>query len=402
MASAGKILIIVQNLPVPFDRRVWLEAVTLKERNYRISVVCPKGMGFTKTFEEIDGISIYRYPWYEARSHPLSFAFEFAYCWMMTAILSVAVFFREGFQVIHACNPPDTFFLLALIYRPFGIKFVFDQHDLCPEMYLSNNRVSEGRGIIYRSLLVLERLTYASAEIVLATNKSYKEVATKRGRLDEECVTVVRTGPDFNRLKIVPPDELLKKGKRFLICYLGSMGSHDGVDYLIRSFRTLVTDLRFKDAHLALIGGGTHVSELKALVKTFALQEYVTFTGRISDEEVNLYLSTADLCASPDPKDSFNDKSTMNKTLEYMAMAKPIVAFDLKETRFSARDAARYAHPNDERDFSEQMKALLLDPLERERMGRFGRVRIENELSWEHTRHALLKAYSGLIQKSYT
>jgi len=394
MASRGKVLILVENLPVPFDRRVWLEATTLRDAGYTVTVTCPTGGRHTAGYECLEGVHVYRYELSPTGTGFLDYVREFGTALFKTFWLSLRVLQRHGFDVIHACNPPDLFFLIGWLYKPLGKRFVFDQHDLTPETYRVQR---QGRGgLIYRVLLFLERLTYATSDMVIATNESIRGFACERGRAPRERIFVVRTGPDFDRLRVVPPDSSLKRGATYLVCYVGVMGIQDGVDYALRAADWIVHRQGRRDVHFAFIGSGDVLHNLKRLADELNLNGHVTFTGRIPDDELVTYLSTADVCISPDPQNGLNEYHTMNKTLEYMAMGQPQVAFDLTEMRVSAGDAAAYACPNDVQDFGRQILLLLDDPARREAMGRLGRKRIEDELGWAHTHRNLLEAYHWL------
>jgi glycosyltransferase involved in cell wall biosynthesis len=396
VGKTNRILIVVENLPVPFDRRVWMEATTLKAAGYEVSVICPQGKNYTKAYEEIDGIRIYRYPTPPPTTSKLSYAWEFPYCWFQTLKLSIRAWREGGFDVIHACNPPDTFFLIGLLFKLFHrTKFVYDQHDLCPELYLS--RFGGNRAVYFGLLRLLERATYDSSDMVISTNASYKEHAAEVGKFPADDIYVVRSGPKASLFTPVDPRPDLKKGKKFLVCYLGVMAPQDGVDYLLRAVRHVVDVVKRKDIHFALIGSGDSFHAIKALRDDLDLTDCVEMTGRISDEEVAAYLSTADLCVCPDPLNPLNDVSTMNKVLEYMTFGRAMVSFDLKESRYSAGDGALYASPNDEIEFGEKIIQLLDDEGRRAEMGGRNRERIENELSWEHTSKELLKAYGSLM-----
>jgi glycosyltransferase involved in cell wall biosynthesis len=299
---------------------------------------------------------------------------------------------------MQACNPPDTFFALALLYKPFGKKFVFDQHDLCPEVYES--RFPDGSGLVHRALLGLERATYATADHVISTNESYRAVAHDRGGVAQDDVTVVRTGPDPDRLRRGHSDETLKHGARYLCCYLGVMGPQDGVDLAIRSAAFVVHELRRTDIHFTFIGGGDSFDELRALAADLDLGDFVDFTGRVSDDELFAVLSSADLGLCPDPKNPLNDVSTMNKTMEYMSFELPVVAFDLHETRVSADEAAAYVQPNDVELYGKTIVALLDDPSTRAEMGAFGRRRVVEKLAWHHQAEHYVSVYDRLSQPS--
>ena len=392
----GRILIIVENLPVPFDRRVWLESTTLRSAGYDVSVICPQGSTYPEAYEVIDGIHIYRYPPPPPTTTKFSYAWEFPYCWMESLRLAARLSRNPGFDAIHACNPPDTFFLLGFMFRLFRrTKFVYDQHDLCPELYLS--RFGWRRAFYFGLLRLLEWATYRTADMVLSTNESYREHAIEHGRVQPERVFVVRSGPELSRFSPVEPEPALKKGKKYLVCYLGVMAPQDGVDYLLRAIRHVVDVMKRRDVHFVLIGAGDSFHAIRGLSDDLGLAEFVEMTGRIPDDDVRRYLSSADLCVCPDPRNPLNDVSTMNKVLEYMTFGKPMVSFSLRESRFSAEDGALYATPNDEIEFGEKIIQLLDDPALRENMGRRNRERIEKELSWEHTREELLAAYSWLF-----
>ena len=394
--SAGKILIIVQNLPVPLDRRVWLESTTLRDNGYQVSVICPNSKEHPAAHEVIEGISIHRYPIpFEAKGFP-GYLIEFTYAWLQTARLSVRILRNEGFDVIQACNPPDTYFLLGLLYKLIGKEFIFDHHDLSPEMYSAKFRGK--RGFLYHALLVLERMTLKTAKVVMVTNESYRRMALERGHKNPEDVYVLRTGPDLNRLYPVEPDPSLRRGRDHLVCYLGEMCSQDGVDYLLEAIHHLHASMGRKDVSFAIIGGGPAVPELKKKSFELGIADIVHFTGRVSDADLCRYLSTADICVDPDPLSEWANNSTMNKILEYMVFAKPIVAFDLKEIHYSARRAALYARPNDIRLFAQKIHVLLDHPEMRAEMGSYGRQRILNELAWVHTHPPLLEAYARVFR----
>jgi glycosyltransferase involved in cell wall biosynthesis len=393
LPARTRLLIIVENLTVPFDRRVWMEATSLVEAGFQVSVICPTGGEYTRPYERLEGVAIYRYRAASPTQSHLSYFWEFLYCWLMTAWLTGRVLLREGFDVIQACNPPDTFFMLGWFYKLLGKRFVYDQHDLCPEVYLA--RFKRQPNFLYRCLLFLERLTYATADLVIVTNESYREVAIRRGHVRPERVAVVRSAPDPRRFRSAVPDPALKRGKPYLVAYLGVMAPQDGVDLLIDAIACLVAAGR-DDIAFVLMGSGDSYEELKTLTQARGLDPVVRFTGRIPDDEVARTISTSDVCVSPDPKNDLNDFSTMNKVLEYMALARPVVAFDLKETRYSAGEAAIYATPNDPADFAAKITELLADPAKRERMGRFGQERLRQVLAWNHSRAALVRAYARL------
>jgi len=386
-------LILVENLTVPFDRRVWLESKALTEAGWSVSVICPKGPPWNKPYEELEGVAIHRYDPPPPAKSALSYLWEFAYCWLQTARLSFVVAGQRGFDVIHACNPPDTFFLIGAFYKLFGVKFLFDQHDLSPEVYVS--RFGK-EGFWYQGLRLLERLTYATADVVIATNESYKETAQRRGGLAPEDVVVVRSGPETGRFVGMTPNPALKRGRPFLVAYLGVMAPQDGVDYLLRAARELIVLRGARDVAFTLIGSGDSYDDLVQLTKELGLEDVVEFTGRIPDAGVEAILSTADVCVGPDPKNPLNDVSTMNKILEYMALGRPIVAFDLRETRYSAGEGALYARPNEVTDLAACIEELLRDPARRAAMGEYNRRRFQNGMAWDYSRVRLLEAYERI------
>ncbi|MEV4094745.1 glycosyltransferase family 4 protein [Streptosporangium saharense] len=390
---AGKALILVENLSLPFDRRVWQESTTLRDAGWDVHVICPQGTKRdTEPYAEIDGVKIHRYPLKAATGGPLGYVQEYGAALWHTFRLARKV---GRVDVVHACNPPDLLYLVAKRLKRQGARFVFDQHDLVPELYLS--RFDRGQDFLYRAVCRLERLTYQAADVVIATNESYRDVAVSRGGKRPEKVFVVRSAPAVERFRQVPVEEALKKGKPYMLCYLGVMGPQDGVDYALRALAKLRDEVGRKDWHAVFLGGGDTFDEMVALSQRLGLSDQVEFTGRISDEDLLRYLSAADVCLAPDPLNPLNDVSTMNKIMEYMAMSRPIVSFDLKEARVSAGDAALYAPANDESEFAKLVAHLLDDPAERERMGEIGRARVAGPLSWEQSSKALLAAYEAAV-----
>jgi len=391
-----RVLIVVENLPVPFDRRVWLESTTLKQAGYEVSVICPMGSRYPQAYEELEGIRIYRYPPPPPTTTKLSYAWEFPYCWVQTLRLAARVARETGFDAIHACNPPDTFFLIGFIFKLLRrSKFVYDQHDLCPELYIS--RFGGRRAFFFSLLRSLEWATYRTADMVISTNESYRNHAVDVGGFPRENTFVVRSGPLLSRFQPVEPAPELKRGRKYLVCYLGVMAPQDGVDYLLRAIRHVVDVVGRKNIQFALIGAGDSFEDIEGLRDDLGLTDHVEMTGRISDADVQRYLSTADLCVCPDPKNPLNDVSTMNKVLEYMTFGRPMVSFDLKESRYSAQDGALYATPNDEIEFGERIIQLLDDPELAASMGAVNRDRIVSELSWEHTGREVVRAYDALF-----
>jgi glycosyltransferase involved in cell wall biosynthesis len=389
-----RVLIIVENLPCPFDRRVMQEARTLTAAGYVVSIICPKAPGFEKGFENIDGIHIHRHVLPREADGALGYALEYGVALFMEFWLSLRVFFGRGFDILHACNPPDTIFLIGRFYKLFGRKFVFDHHDINPELYEAK---FGKRGFGQKLLLWLERMTFRTADLVISTNESYRHIALTRGGVKSKDVFVVRSGPDLRRMKQVPPNPALKNGRKYLVGYVGVMGKQEGIDLLLQAVQLIVLHLQRTDIHFGLVGGGTELPAMQQLARDLGIADYVTFTGRVPDTELLEMLNTADICVNPDRANEMNDRSTMNKIMEYMALGKPVVQFDLTEGRVSAGDASWYARPNDVADLAQKMVSLLGDELQRRRMGAIGRDRIEHVLSWQHEAPRLLGAYEHLL-----
>ena len=396
MASAGKrILFIVENLPSPFDRRVWQEATTLHQNGYQVTIICPTGKGYEEKYECLDGIHIYRHPLPPEAEGALGYALEYSVALYWEFYLSFKVLFSHGFDAIHACNPPDLIFLVGGFFKFFfRKKFLFDHHDINPELYEAK---FGRRDFFYRLMLLCERLTFKTADRSIATNESYKQIAIERGGMRPDKVTVVRSGPKLDRLKIIEPVLALKKGRKYLVGYVGVMGKQEGIDYLLRALQYIVEHKNRTDVHFGLVGGGTELTSLQAYAKELGVEDYVTFTGRVSDQQMLEMLNTADVCVNPDVANEMNDKSTMNKIMEYMALAKPIVQFDLSEGRFSAQEASLYARRNDTKDLAGKILLLLDDQVARTTMGEFGRNRIITELEWKYEEPKLLEVYRLLF-----
>jgi glycosyltransferase involved in cell wall biosynthesis len=386
-------LIIVENLPVPFDRRVWNEAKTLQQAGYYVTVICPRGKGHRRRHEVIEGVHIYRHPLPEA-SGAVGYIVEYMCALFWQVVLSAVVFWRHGFDAIHACNPPDLIFLPASIFKYcFGTKFVFDHHDLNPELYEAK---FGRRDFMYRLLVFLERRTFALADICIATNASYRQIAISRGSKHPDQVCVVRSGPNLDRLVIGPPSPELRHGKRYLVGYIGVIGRQEGVDRLIGVVAELVRQYGRRDTHFTIIGSGPDLARVMQLVDTMHLTEFVTFMGYCTDEEVLAILNTADVCVNSDIHCELNDKSTMNKIMEYMALGKPIVQFDSTEGRASAAGASLYAEPENVADFTKKLLCLLDNAELRNEMGQLGRRRVETELAWPYEARKLLAAYAQI------
>lgn len=390
-----KILIIVENLPVPFDSRVWKEATSLRNAGYEVTVLCPRGKGYRKGYESIDGIHIYRHPMPKEGNSAWGYLWEYSIALIWEFLYSAWIYLRRGFRVIQGCNPPDNIFLIALIFKIFGVKYIFDHHDANPELYESKYNK---RNALYKVLVWLEKWTYRFSDVVIATNATYRNLAIKRGGLEPENVFIVRNGPD-QAFRPVPPNPAHKHGKRYLVGYVGTMSIQEGLDILV-DVAGYVRAMGREDIHFTCVGGGPGLAGLREMVATQKLEDMVTFTGRVSDADLLEILSTADVCVNPDKPCEMNDISTMIKIMEYMALGKPIVQFDLKEGRFSAQDASLYAdNQNQIPDFAAKILWLLENPAERARMGEIGRERVSEHLLWEHSVPGLLAAYEKCFSK---
>ena len=389
--TGKRVLIVVENLPVPFDRRVWQEARTLKAAGAEVSVICPTGKGFATRYELIEGIHVHRHPLPLDASGPLGFLLEYGAALLLETRLTWRIFLTRGIDVIQGCNPPDLIFLVALPLRLFGVRYIFDHHDINPELYEAK---FSKRGPFWHLMRMLERLTFRTATVSLATNESYRRIAIERGGMAPERGFVVRSGPDLTRLKQVPPVERWRNGRKYLIGYVGVMGEQEGIDLLIAAARHIVFDRGRDDVQFCLVGGGPSLAGLRTLVREQGLAEHITFTGRAPDQDLFEVLSTMDVGVNPDRVNAMNDKSTMNKIMEYMSLGKPIVQFDVTEGRVSAGNASLYALANDPVDMAEKIMSLLDDPARRATMGALGRTRVERELSWDHQVQPLLAAYA--------
>lgn len=388
------ILIIVENLPVPFDRRVWQEAVTLKNHGHGVCVICPVMKGYNLLYECIQGIHVYRHPLPVEGSSAAGYLAEYGTALFYQFALSIRVLVRHGFDVIHACNPPDNIFLVGGFFKLFyGKKFVFDHHDINPELYIAK---FGRKDLFYRVMLLWEKLTFKTADISIATNESYKKIAVARGGMDPDKVHIVRSGPDLTRTKKVPPNSSWKNNRKYMVGYVGVMGAQEGLDYLLDGVAFLVHETKRTDIQFVLVGGGTELESLQEAARNKGIDDFVTFTGRVPDAVLMEVLSTADVCVNPDVVNAMNDKSTMNKIMEYMALGKPIVQFEMTEGRFSAQDASLYAEPNNPHSLMEKIIQVLENPEMGRRMGDYGRKRVIEQLQWKHEVPKLVGAYEAL------
>lgn len=391
-----RVLIIVENLPVPFDTRVWKEARALQQHGYEVTVLCPRGKGFMKVHEVLDEVHIYRHPMVPEGNSALGYLLEYGCALFWEFLFAWWIFLARGFDVIQGCNPPDNIFLVALPFKIWGVSYLFDHHDAIPELYLSKY---DRRDLLFRVQRWLEGATYSAASVVMATNESYKALAIERGGHSPEDVFVVRNGPDLTTFRPVPAQPALKYGKRYLVGYVGTMSIQEGLDILI-DVAAWIRDRGRDDVHFTCVGGGPSLAALRQMVVERNLQDRFNFTGRVPDKQLLEVLSTADVCVNPDKPCEMNDISTMIKIAEYMALGKPIVQFDLKEGRYTAGEASLYSRGAGlVEDFADKILWLLDHPEERERMGQYGQQRVQNHLAWEHSVGNLLAAYKRIQQK---
>lgn len=390
-----KITIVVENLPVPFDRRVWQESLSLKEAGAEVTIICPKTKAFSLEYEELDGIRIYRHTLIEA-NRTLDYLKEYLSALYHETRLLWKIFRKHGKQdVIHACNPPDLIFIAALPFFLFTkCKFLFDHHDINPELWIAK---FGKKGLGYKAMLLVERLTYFFAKHAIVTNESYKEIAITRGKKSPQDITIVRSGPDLTKLKIGDSKPEVKNGFKYLVGYIGVMGKQEGIDLLLQSIQYIIKEKKRSDIRFCLMGGGPALEELRELNKKLELDKFVVFPGRVSNEYLADVLNTADVCVNPDVPSEMNDKSTMNKIMEYMAFGKPIVQYTLKEGMFSAREASLYAKNTDTTDFAKKILWILENPEQAHAMGAFGRNRVEKELCWEFEKPKLINAYKKIL-----
>jgi glycosyltransferase involved in cell wall biosynthesis len=391
-----KILIIVENIPVPFDTRVWMEATSLQTSGYEVSVLSPRGKGAERRHEVLEGVHIFRHPMPREGNGALGYVYEYSSALFWEFLYTIWIYLRRGFEVIQGCNPPDDIFLVALPFKLLGVKYIFDHHDASPELYLSKY---EKKGAFYRIQVWFEKMTYRFSDVIMATNSSYKDLAVTRGRKAPEDVFIVRNGPDLETFKAVPPKPALKYGKPYLVGYVGNMSDQEGLDILLDVAQHIKSSGR-RDIHFTCVGGGPGLASLQKMVKDKNLEDTVNFTGRVPFQDLLNVLSTSDICVNPDKPCEMNNISTMIKIMEYMALAKPIVQFDLKEGKFSAGEASLYSDTgNRVADFATNLLWLIDRPDERKRMGEFGRRRVEQELAWKYSVPNLLAAYERAFSK---
>jgi len=397
--NGRRVLMLLQNCSYPRDDRVRREARTLAVAGYRVSVIAPSSPGLARR-EVLDGVRVYRFRAPKPASGFLGYVWEYAYSLAAVFMTSLAIRLREDFDVVHAHQPPDAFVFIAAFYKLLGKRFIMDHHDLAPELYYARFRGHGNRGV-HRALTWLERLSCRLADHVIATNGSYKRVEMERGGVPESRITIVRNGPDLEELRPTEPDPALHGRASVIIGYVGVMGIQDGVEHLLGAIRHLAVDLKRTGFLCVLVGSGDALPALKSVARRIGIDAQVVFTGWVDSQgDVARWLSGMDICVAPEPPDPYNERSTAAKVMEYMALEKPVVAFDLPEHRFTAQDAAVFARPGDDLDLARQISALMDDPGRRREMGRRGRERIEKELGWQCQAKALLTVYETLFSPS--
>ena len=398
--SPHRVLIIVENLPVPFDRRVWQEARTLRQAGWTVSVICPKNANYTKSYECIEGIHVYRHPLPIQASGLAGFALEYGTALFWEFVLSLKVLYKHGFDVVHACNPPDLIFLIGGFYKfLLGKRFVFDHHDISPELYEAK---FGKRGFVHKVLLWLERLTFRTADASIATNDSFRRIAVARGGMWAERVWVVKSYPDLNRFYRVEADPALKRGRQHLVGYVGIMGNQDGVDLLVDAMAHIVHTQGRRDVGCAIIGNGPELEALKARAQEKNVADYIEFTGFLTGPTLLTYLSTIDVGAIPDPPNVYNDKISMNKVFEYMSLGIPFVQFNVTEGRREAGGACDIAPEATGASMGDTLLSLIDDPLRRAAMAANGAARAKAEFRWEAAARQLLAAYDSVLPSAAT
>jgi glycosyltransferase involved in cell wall biosynthesis len=387
------ILFIVENAVVPPDSRVWYEALAAKEWGYNVTVVCPKGMDYNRSFEMLNGINIYRHPLPEADGNN-SYVMEYIFALLYEIVFSIWIFLKEPFHIVHGANPPDHLFLVAGLFKLFGVKYVFDHHDLTPETYLAKFK---RKGLLHKLLLLMEKANFKMADAVISTNESYKSVAVQRGGKDGKDVFVVRNGPRLNCIKVPPPNLKWKGNYKYLAAYIGLIGAQDQLDVLLRIIDCIVNQRKIATIKFIVIGNGPNWKQIVQQANEMNLSKYVEFTGFIPYGHMLFeILATADVCVNPEFRNEFTDKSTMIKIMEYMCFGKPIIQFDTTEGRVSAGDASLYVKENSEQAFADVLINLIHDSCKRERMGKVGQQRIKDFLQWDIQKLELNKVYRFL------
>lgn len=393
MVKRKHILFIVENNPVPHDVRVWSEALAAKEYGYDVSIICPKNEKASDGYSRMEGIEIYRHFTPFEADGKYAFLVEYANAIFWELLLSIWIFFKKPFHCIHSANPPDHVFLIAILFKLFGVKYIFDHHDICPENYVAKfNR----KDLFHRVLSIMERMTFSCADLVISTNESYKKIALNRGGKKKGDVFVVRNGPQLSNIWFADPNPKLKQDFDYLVTYVGVIGNQEGIDILLRIIHYITNEKGYGNIRFVIMGTGPHWNKMVELSREMQLEKWVTFTGYIPYKDFYEILATSDVCVNPEPSNEFTDKSTMLKIMDYMTFGKPIVQFKTVEGRVTAGDAAVYIEDNDEKAFAEALIALINSPAQRESMGAHGYARIRDILNWDKQKENLFKAYEKL------
>lgn len=390
-------LMVVENLPVPFDRRVWQQATTLKQQGYDVTVICPKGKGLDASEEVIDGVQVLRHPLPLEGRGAAGFVVEYAAALYHEMRLAFRIWRRKRFDVVHVANPPDILCLVALPYKLAGVKLIFDHHDLTPELYVQK---FGRKGFGWSLMRLTELLSFKLADVVISTNESYRQIAIERGGKSPDHIFVVRSSPKADQMREIAPDPAIRAKASVILGYIGIMGSQDGIDVLLEILASLRDVHGVSDFHAVLIGEGPELEASKQMATALKLDGHVTFTGYLSGDALKRALSSIDIGLCPDPYNEYTRRCTMNKIMEYMAFSKPLVQFDLDEGRFSAREASLYAEAGDKDAFARRIIELIDNPDLRAEMGRFGRQRIEADLNWSVEAPMLLAAYDRALGTS--
>lgn len=389
-----KVLFLIEDGPYLYDNRVRREATCLFEAGAEVSVICPNA-GNEPFYSVVDGVRIYRYRKPGLGPGLIAHLIEYFVSLTSHFLLSMVIAFRHGFSVIHAANPPDLLWMVAAPYRMFGKRFVFDHHDLVPELF--EERFGRERKSLLSTARFMERMSFRVASQVISTNESYRQVAIARGGKKENEVTVVRNGPDLADFPPTAPDAKIRALAPIVVGYLGNMNPQDGVDYILQAAHIIRNERKRTDVGFVLVGSGDSFESLKELREELGLTESVVMTGRVPWNDVLNTLEATDICVQPDPPGGLNDHSTMNKLMDYMILGKAVVAFDLAETRVSGGDAVMYASGDSAESLAESILDLADDGDRRQQLGLQARDRVIEELAWHHQAPNLISVYQRLF-----
>lgn len=389
-----RIVMLLANCTYPEDGRARREAGTLVEAGYAVTVICPRGPGQPR-HDTVGGVRVRRY---RLPTPPGAVGYVVEHVWAVLAslVLSLRLARGEGFDVVHAHNPPDLLVLVGAVHQRLGRRFVYDHHDLAPDLYLARFGERSSRRV-HRALRWLEAWCCRAADHVIASNESYAEVERSRHGVPDDRITVVRNGPELARLRPQPPDPDLRAGADLVVTFVGVIGPQDGVDHLLRAVAAL--DPARRGVRCLIVGDGDAVPGLRRLAAHLGLGDAVTFVGTVPFDDVARYIASADICVEPAPSNPYNERSTMIKIMEYLALERPVVAFDLAENRRTAGDCALYARANDDASLAEMLAVLADDPALRQRLGRAGRQRMEEEFAWHLIAPRLVRAYDSILER---